>query len=173
MTTPHRGRLWTTEHTELTLAAAAVGIAGTAGRDLGARFTLKAGRDLLNVTAARAYVKGYIAELTIAVSPRDFQLSTGILRAIESLDFDDFPDLAAHDGDLMLHESRVLAERATTLSDRCEPSGLGGCNYQVETRSMRKLDRKGDTLWFCAQKDVATEFDIFVRVTITVLWLLP
>ena len=171
-----RGKLFTSGFYELQLLAAAQGQTGQQQINLGNKFAAKADRNLLNVTASRVWIKGvwrwgnYIP----AVTPVWSAFALGVVRATEFIDAVDQADLLDHEGDLMLHDIRVLKEPIGDALNAMDPDNTtGGAVLDLQSRGQRKLARNGETLFLVASKRSVTEQDVALTVAVTILWLLP
>ncbi len=172
-----RGRLWTTSFFELQLLAAASGQSGQKRTDMSNEFITKTGRNLYNVTASRIWLNGVWrwGTTTGAVTPIWGTYTVGILRGTSLLDAVDIPDIGKHNGDLMLHDQRVLLENSEGVITPLVPAsaGLAGSVLQLQSKGQRKLARETDTIFLVGAKSSVTEQDVALTCSVTILWLLP
>ena len=170
-----RGRLFTCVQVSITLTAASFGVAGQIIFDLGADFTAKADRALLNVTASHFWLTGWWRQgSTGATSPIATAFTLAIVRANVGMDAGDFNGLANHSGDIVLFDCRPLQEATVALAPLVPANGgPGGSNFALESKGQRKIARREDTLFLVVEKAVVTEQAPVLHAAITTLWLLP
>ena len=159
--TQRRNRLWSTFSSAVGLTAL-----GTAGQQ-----AVKIDTNLLTGLGL-AHLAGYTVgpfylELMItsdddntAVLNVKAHIGIGIFNG--DLDNTDFPNLAFGDGDYLLRQDLVFQGPGTgsTLVLPTERS-----TRSLRSRSSRRLERIGDTIWFVAQQDTADDFDYVFTVT--------
>jgi len=173
---PRKGRFWTTATTTLTLAAAAVGGASQKSFIISSVFVTNTGRNVYNVTLSRLFLRGLYHTIAIVTTPVVVGVTLGVGVFAQNIDDIDFPNLASHAGNWMLHDVRQLREReaGNAVPNPMEPTGtLAGSNVDLVGSSMRKIGNVQDVPFLVLEKDVATEEDILLKVSITALWLLP
>ncbi len=127
-------------------------------------------------TASRIWVRGYWHTLAAVTTPviANYTLAMGFFPF--TTDNGDFLDIAAHQGNLLLHDVRVLSElsAANTNPIPLQPDeGRGSSTLDLANRSARKVPRADWDLFTVVQQDTATEENIQLRLETTVMWLLP
>jgi len=175
---PRRERMFTTTEVALTLVAGnAGGASQQATNQMTSDFETRSGRSARGVTIGRIWVHGMWFTLAVVSTPTLMGLSMGMGIFTGGIDVGDFPDLATHTGDWMLHRTWRLTDRAsaTTFPIPLEPQQGGGNSSQIaiDNRSQRKLGRTSEDLFLVIAKDIATEENIQLHVDVTVMWLLP
>ena len=171
---PKREPVFTTTLISLTLVAANISVASQqANNQVTNDLETRLGRTARGATITRIWVRGVYHTLAVvsALVIGDYQIGMGVFP--EGMDAGDFDDLASHEGNWMLHDSRTLADTSsvTTFPILLVPANVeSGSAVNLDNRSQRKLERKGDDLWFVMQKSAATEENIQFRGTVTVLW---
>ncbi len=173
---PRKERVFVTTEIALTLTAAST---STASQQVSNQMTSdlenRLGRTARGVTIARIWVNGIWFTNAIVTTPVVMGLSMGIGIFTQNADAADFPDLAAHQGDWMLHHTWRLTDRgaATTSPTLLFPQDSPGnsSGFGLDNRSMRKLSKVSEDLYIVIQKDIATEENIQLHCDVTCMWL--
>jgi len=179
VSTPRRGRVWTAETVELTLAAAATGVSSQQRSltILATAMETKMNRSLRGVTLSRMYVTTFWFTEAQVTTPSVTVFHAGVGVFTAGVDAGDYPDLSEHAGDWMYHRTWVLSDRlaSTTQPTLLEPQhgSINAASNMDVNSSMRKVGRETEQPHLVVQKASATEEDIKVRFAITALWLVP
>ncbi len=181
MTMRHRPRIerkdsvFTTSSMTFTLPAAATTVATgglVSGDDPSDVFEARTGKSLRNATVARIWLRGLWVTIAAVTTPVIGNYFLGAIVLTEKVEDVDFPELATHAGDWMLHDARTLLESTGTAPVQLRPiNGPGGAMVDLDNRSKRLIRRDTDKLFIAAAKSVATEEDIVFRGQVTVMWL--
>ena len=178
--TIRRGRMWTTTTGfDLTMVAGDVGVASQKFNiGISSAFETKTGRSLRGVTISKIFFNGFYHTDVVVTTPilNLFSLAIGIYP--EGMDEGDFPDLAAHAGDWLMHDTRILSDRgsATSFPIPLEPNSAGneaGFVFRIVNSSMRKVQRDTDKVQVVVQKRTVCEENITLTAAVTALWLMP
>ena len=173
-TTTRKRRLWTTQRQILTNTAASVGVVGQESFDLGAAFETASGQQLTQgVTVAHTYIRGILHQ-DAATTAVNLMWALGLGIFTSGIDDADFPDVASHAGDWLLHEAKIIQEPTSGTINPYSVNGSGSNNggvVRLESRGQRKILRRDETLWVVIQKDTVTEQDMVSDLVFTVLWL--
>jgi len=173
--TPRMRRLWTVQQVDVTTPAATVGQSGQGSQTLGSAFTSNTSITLRNATVARTFIKGFAREATVATTPTEVELCLGIGIFQNTLDPGEFPSVGLGVGDYFVRDCRrVLEPQSATGTLLMQPEAAGpniGGIYDIDGKSKRKIRREAEGPTIVAQKDVVTEFDITLFLSITILWL--
>ncbi len=173
---PRRRRFWTTSDIDLTLVAATAGVASqkfTAA--VFSSVTAKLDTSILNnLTIARAYLNGFwrTSSVVTAAVLTSYAIGLGLFPA--GMDDTDFPDLSAHDGDWLLHDSRKLIEvdnGPAVVAPLLPQSGEMTSGLRIGSSAMRKITRLDERPFVVVQKADVTEDNIHFDGSLTILWL--
>jgi len=162
-------RLWTAAPMEFSVNVA--GVAGTIfNPNLGLAFRNKTGRNFLRSdTVAHTWVKGVWTQSAAGDSSRE-RLSFGIGFFTPNVLAVDMPNLAEHDGDLVLHDTRGFRE-PTVLQTPMVPQQLA--TIDIESRGQRSVPSTTTELLFFAQSNTGPSAGSFeLQVMVTQLWLI-
>ena len=164
-------RLWICTRSELVLTSGDVGVASQKFTNITQSVVLKVDRQPIGYTCVKQYLRAFYFQEVAASTPVSFLASMGLIRVTGGVDVGDFPDLATHTGDLLMHDCRPLFE--TAAIGLVVPSAAGedvGANMKKEGRSQRKMVREDDTLALYLQKSLITEQNIHFLFALTCLW---
>ena len=173
---PRMDRVFTTTEVAMTIVAGNISVASQQfSNGMSSSFETRTGRSLRNATVGRVWVNGLWFTLAIVTTPVLMGLSMGMGVFSAGMDLGDFPDLATHRGDWMLHRTWRLTDRnaATANATPLEPQhgSENSASIAIDNKSMRKIRRESDELFIVVQKDIATEENIQCHVDVTVMWL--
>jgi len=177
-TTPERkDRMFVTTEVALTLVAANQSVASQQlTNQLNSDAESRAGRSSRGMTVARIWVRGFYFTLAVVTTPVVIGVQLGVGIYPSGIDVGDFPNVAAHAGDWMLHDTRRLHDSAslTVAPTLLEPQEVatGGAVLDLDNKSMRKIRKANDELFVVLQKDGVTEENIQFHADFTVMWLL-
>ncbi len=160
-----RNKLWTTFDGLVNLSAA--GQAGNKGVKIGQNLIV--GLDL-------SHLAGYTIGptfLDIIIHNDDDNVSSsteiahvGIMIGQGGLDDGDFPNLALGDGDYYLRRALLFdGGAANSVLVKPDEAAL----VSITSRSSRRLERIGDTIWLVFQQTTANDYDYDFSVTMMVM----
>ncbi len=166
MTQP-RNRLFSTQVSFLNITAS--GFAGAKRSNLGA--SLEAG---LGVGGLPGWTVGPMWLAMLLLTDGDNTSSSVVTAHVgvgvypSGMDDGDFPDMALGDGDWMLR-SDIIFEMPGVISTLVKPDQVA--TQRLETRSMRRIERLGDSLFIVVQQNVAD--DMIYNFSATMMWRAP
>jgi len=170
---PPRESVWTTSRVLLQLNGASVGIGSQVSFPLDSAYETAMEAAFRAVTVSRIFVDGQLTTNTLALTATQTGIFLGIGVHSELTDSGDFPDLAAHRGDWLMHDARIVQERETgdlpAILIPFNVYNMGGL-YKLSSRGQRRVEKRGFALNFVLQKDTLTEFAIDALFQVTVLW---
>ena len=168
--TPRKTRLWVTSRAVVTLVA--VGQAGQAQFDLSAGFITKTGRELTKGdTLAHSWIKGHWSLNIVGTPTVRSMCCLAISFEPRLIDAIDFPNIAAHDGDLQLHDARVLQE-GVAAGDVMLPPQLAAVD--IESSGQRSVPAGGNaySLFLNSQITNIGGGQVSFLGSVTTLWLI-
>ena len=165
MTTARRARIWTTF--DSSVGVSALGPLGQQAVKIGANILSG-----LGISHLAGYTVGpFFLELMILTDDgntivEEVTAHCGIGIFDGGIDEGDFPDLENGDGDYLLRENMVFqSPGATDTLVRLDTRA----SRRVISRSQRRLERVGDTVWIVFQHSTANDIDYYFSVTFMLL----
>lgn len=165
--TTQRNRLWT--NTDLILNVTAADAAGQVSQNLTTNLQTGLGiPNLAGYTCVRTFVRGFVQSDGDNTTAGTVFAHWGIGVYAGGIDNGDFPDLSLYDGDWLAYGSLVFRNPGVALNI-VEPERAG--YVQMDSKSARRLDRIGDTMFFVVQQSTAQDF--LYNLSVSQLWLMP
>jgi len=172
-TTSRRENVFVSSPILLTLGNADTGVAGQIrSTTLDTAIEARLGRNLgPGDTISRIWVHGFWGvDSDVAVPVAAFyHLGIGFFPA--GIDAGDYPDLAAHEGNYLLHDGRPLVEvqsGGAVVAQALLPLTLS--SLILDNKSQRTVRRSSDQLHMVVQKSAATEHNVALQIAVTCMW---
>jgi len=157
----------------LSLNVSAIDVGGQIIAGLSSRLVTRLGRELgPGDTVGHNWIKGAWRQTTAGdLSPVGLHIGIGVYTG--GTDIGDFPDLAIHAGDWLLHDSRTLFEHPATGLPTAGypmlPTELSALDF--ESSGMREMGRQTNTLFLVVQTSNAPSAGVFVLdCHVTTMW---
>ncbi len=149
-----RNKLWSAIDGQTNVVAA--GVAGNIGTKVGANLLAGMGiSHLAGWTVGPAYLTILIHNDNDNSSAGNVKAHVGLMIGQGGLDNGDFPDLSFGDGDYFLRKSMIFNGGGAVNALVAPPQRSF---YEVTSRSSRRLERIGDTVWLVYQHSAADDY---------------